>query len=394
MKFILHTVLNVLLIHTVFAQNVVSKSNEVSLDFSDAKINYATSVPNIVWHTPASDVSFLKEGTFQITVSIESKHPLKSAILTILEKDLHEKRGTMVIQLDENTLTASLDRNITLLDGINEIDIVVENTDGIKATSRKTVHVGSTVLADASKLNRTDYALIFATDKYDNWSSLVNPIFDARTISNELQTAYGFKTDVIENPTQDQILVKLREYAEKKYDPLDQLFIFFAGHGFYDDAFKEGFVVTKESLPADPGRSSYLAHSRIRSSINNNPCDHIFLVMDVCFGGTFDDNAGARNATDMVYADASQSEVIIRKLQFKTRKYITSGGKEYVSDGTVGNHSPFAKKFIEALISRGGNDGMLTLSELNAYVEKLQTAPQFGRFGSDKQGSDFIFVVK
>jgi len=394
MKFIFHTVINLLLVHAVFAQNVASKSNEVFLDFSDEKKSYATSAPKIVWHTPASDVSFLKEGTFQITVTIESKHTLKSANLTIVEKDLKEKRGAMTIKLAENNLTASLDRNITLLDGINEIEIVVENTDGIKATSRKTVHVGATVLADASKLKRTDYALIFATDKYDNWTSLVNPIFDARAITNELQSAYGFKTDMIENPTQDQILVKLREYAEKKYEPMDQLFIFFAGHGFYDDSFKEGFVVTKESLPADPGRSSYLAHSRIRSSINNNPCEHVFLMMDVCFGGTFDDNAGARNAADMVYTEASQSEVIIRKLQFKTRKYLTSGGKEYVSDGTVGNHSPFAKKFIEALVSRGGNDGMLTLSELTTYVEKLQTAPQFGRFGSDKQGSDFLFVVK
>ena len=105
----------------------------------------------------------------------------------------------------------------------------------------------------------------------------------------------------------------------------------------------------------------------------------------------------ADNSIDILFTDppyALGSEVIIRKLQFKTRKYLTSGGKEYVSDGTVGNHSPFAKKFIEALVSRGGNDGMLTLSELNTYVEKLQTAPQFGRFGSDQQGSDFIFVVK
>ncbi|MCW5912763.1 MAG: caspase family protein, partial [Cyclobacteriaceae bacterium] len=229
---------------------------------------------------------------------------------------------------------------------------------------------------------------------YDNWGALVNPIFDSRTIVNELQSVYGFKTELIENATQDQVLVKLREYAEKQYGELDQLFVFFAGHGFYDETFKEGFVVTKESLPSDPGRGSYLAHSRIRSAIVNNPCKHVFLAMDVCFGGTIDQEAAHRNIEDEVYGEPSQSEIIIRKLQFKTRKYLTSGGKEYVSDGIPGKHSPFAKQFIAALKSRGGNDGILTLSELTTFVETLKTAPQFGKFGSDQTGSDFLFIVK
>jgi hypothetical protein len=189
-------------------------------------------------------------------------------------------------------------------------------------------------------------------------------------------------------------LDKLREYAEKKYGELDQLFVFFAGHGFYDETFKEGFVVTRESLPDDPGRNSYLRHSVLRSTINNNPCQHIFLVMDVCFGGTFDDNTGSRALDDESYKSPSQSEIITRKLKLKTRKYLTSGGKEYVSDGIAGRHSPFAKQFIEALEKGMGGDGILTINELMTYVETLKTAPQFGKFGDDKIGSDFVFVVK
>jgi Caspase domain len=376
------------------AQNVSSKSNEAMFDFSGSNENLNSSIPKIKWITPESEISFLKDGRISLSALIESKHELKTITLNVVEKETQESRGTTQVKLNENKLSGKLERTINLLDGINEIEIVAENVDGLKSSSKRTIHVGSTVLADASKLKRTDYALIFATDKYDNWTQLVNPIFDGRTISNELQTAYGFKTELIENPTQDQILIKLREYAERKFEPMDQLFIFIAGHGFYDDTFKEGFVVTKESLPSDPARTSYLPHSRIRSSINNNPCEHIFLVMDVCFGGTFDENAANRNIEDQVYGEPSQSEIITRKLQFKTRKYLTSGGKEYVSDGIAGKHSPFAKQFIEALLSRGGNDGILTLSELTTFVERLKTAPQSGRFGSDKQGSEFVFVVK
>jgi len=373
---------------------VSTKSNEITFDFSEVKENLSSSIPSIKWLTPESEVVFLKDGRIQLNAIVESKHELKSVKLVITEKETNESRGVLQIKLEDNKLKAKLDRNINLLDGINEVEIIAENNEGLKSSSKKTIHVGATLLADASKLKRTDYALIFAADKYDNWPSLVNPIFDGRSISNELQNVYGFKTELIENPTQEQILVKLREYAEKKYEQLDQLFIFFAGHGFYDDTFKEGFVVTKESLPSDPARTSYLPHSRIRSSINNNPCEHIFLVMDVCFGGTFDENSANRNIEEQVYGEPSQSEIITRKLQFKTRKYLTSGGKEYVSDGIAGKHSPFAKQFVEALKSRGGNDGILTLSELTTYVERLKTAPQYGRFGSDKLGSEFVFVVK
>ncbi len=194
---------------------------------------------------------------------------------------------------------------------------------------------------------------------------------------------------------QSQVLDKLREYAEKKFrwKWISYLVIFFAGHGFYDDTFKEGFVVTRESLPDDPGRNSYLRHSVLRSTINNNPCQHIFFASWMfCFGGTFDDNVGTRAMDDDTYREPSQSEIAItRKLKFKTRKYLTSGGKEYVSDGIAGRHSPFAKQLIEGLEKGMGNDGILTLSELMTYVETLKTSPQFGKFGADQLGSDFVF---
>ncbi len=376
-----------------FGQNVSSKSNEVALDFTSSKVK-DSSIPKITWLSPENETTFQKEGKVSLSIVVESKDVLKSVVLTLRDKETNTDKGSTNLPINGvKNLSTKAEKNITLMDGINELEIVAENENGYKSISRRQVHVGATVMADAAKLGRKDYALIFATDKYDNWSSLVNPIYDSRTIANDLQTNYGFQTDVVENPTQEQVFIKLREYAERKYNALDQLFIFFAGHGFYDDTFKEGFIVTKESLPNDPSRTTYVRHSSLRSSINNNPCDHIFLVMDVCFGGTFDENTASRSL-DEAYGEPSQSELITRKLQFKTRKYLTSGGKEYVSDGVAGKHSPFAKQFIEALDSKGGNDGILTLNELLTYVEKLKTAPQFGKFGVDKQGSEFVFVVR
>jgi hypothetical protein len=281
------------------------------------------------------------------------------------------------------------------MDGENLLEIVAENVDGVKTISYKKVVVGSTTLADATKLNRTDYALIFATDDYDHWNDLVNPVFDSRTIAAELTKSYGFKVDIVENASQSEILKKLREYGEKKYQPLDQLFIFFAGHGTFDQTFGEGFVVTKESLLNDEGKTTYLSHNRLRSIVNNIPAEHIFLAMDVCFGGTFDQAlASSRGGEEEVYKEQNQAEFLTRKLTYKTRRFLTSGGKTYVSDGIPGQHSPFAKNFLEALRSHGGRDGMLTLPELFTYVERLKIPPRLGEFGDNAPGSDFIFVAR
>jgi hypothetical protein len=378
-----------------FSQNFSARSNAMVLNYSDPKNSLSSTLPRITWQAPINETVFLKEGKLSIELTVECKTPIKTVQLNIKDKLTGMTQASLSLPTTEDKqLKVSATKNLTLPDGVNELEVVAINRDGITAISTRQIHVGSTALADAARLGRKDYALIFATDKYDNWKALVNPIFDARTIADDLKKTYGFNTEVVENPSQSQVLDKLREYAEKKYGELDQLFVFVAGHGFYDDTFKEGFVVTRESLPDDPGRNSYLRHSVLRSTINNNPCQHIFLVMDVCFGGTFDENASARAMDDDTYKAPSQSEVITRKLKFKTRKYLTSGGKEYVSDGIAGRHSPFASRFIEALEKGMGSDGILSTAELMTYVEMLKTAPQFGKFGNDQLGSDFVFVVK
>lgn len=238
---------------------------------------------------------------------------------------------------------------------------------------------------------RKDYALVIATDDYDSWSDLVNPINDSRTLEKELTEHYGFQVERVENPNLSGIMAKLREYAQKPYADKDQLFIFIAGHGQFDNVFKEGYLVAKDSKRDDELRTSYMSHSNLRTIVNNIPCKHIFLVMDVCFGGTFDPLIASRGDE---YSDMSKDEFIERKLKQTTRKYMTSGGKEYVPDGVPGRHSPFARRLLEALRSYGGADGILTLAELQTFVEKTSPQPQSGKFGNDEAGSDFLFIVR
>jgi hypothetical protein len=237
-----------------------------------------------------------------------------------------------------------------------------------------------------------DYALIFATNEFDEFNDLTNPIFDADRVTKELTDLYGFEVEKKYNNTQKDIYLTLKEYSKRAFHPNDQLFIFFAGHGDFDYLFSEGYVVCKDSKKDDEARSSYISHSNLRTIIDHIPCEHIFLVMDVCFGGTFDPVIAARGSDE--YSDMDKEKFIKRKMQYKTRLYLTSGGKEYVPDGRPGMHSPFAKNLISAFLTNGGADGILTYGEILHQIEKTSPQPQTGEFGSNALGSDFLFIVK
>ena len=53
-----------------------------------------------------------------------------------------------------------------------------------------------------------NYALIIGTDVYDDpvWSTLSNPVYDATIIADKLKEIYSFETELLINPTREEIL--------------------------------------------------------------------------------------------------------------------------------------------------------------------------------------------
>lgn len=367
-----------------FGQNLSATTSAVHLNLTEGIPN-STSIPSIVWHSPLQEHSASTENSVRVKATINSQHPLREVYLDI-------KDGLTKVSYGKKRLSAEntdVSETVFLPSNSVLIDLVTTNVEGITVSSSRSVISGGDLASSTVLVDRKDYALIFATDKYDHWEDLVNPVNDAHSIASELKSKYGFDTEVVENASIEEVWEKLRSYNERKFRPQDQLLVFFAGHGQFDESFGEGYVVARNSLSNDKSKTTYISHNRLRGVINNIPCQHIFLLMDVCFGGTFDPVlARARGAMD----EASEEELIVRKLSHKTRKYLTSGGKEYVSDGIPGHHSPFASKLLESLKTDGGDDRVLTIAEIQANMEKLKQLPRFGSFGDDEPLSDFIFI--
>lgn len=371
------------------AQTFSHKTNSIRVDYS--KEVESTPLPEITWLSPKVESSFTSEETITIECEIETDILLKEVVLiTSVSDDTYEKK----IKPQEDQLKYLIRQTIHLQPGYNTIKLVVENKRGGTVSSTRVIRVGQDAIADAVDANRKDYALIFSTDNYENWDDLVNPINDGRTVAEILKDKYGFEVELVENATLEEITGKLYDYNTRKFNPQDQLFVFFAGHGYFDDVLGEGYVVASNSLKNDKGKNSYLSHNILRQRLDNIKCEHIFLTMDICFGGTFDPKVAATRAGD-VMDESTDTQYLVKKLSRKTRKFLTSGSKEYVSDGIPGKHSPFTAKFIQALREIGGGSGrILTLPELNTYFQKLPTEPRFGSFGEDDPASDFVFVSR
>ena len=270
---------------------------------------------------------------------------------------------------------------VQLTRGDNLIRITARDTLGNTSEKEITVHHSQYVREGK------DYALLFGVEDYDYWPELHNPVSDAESIQRDLEELYGFQTELIKNPTWADIFETFRRYAEMNYSDNDQLFIFFAGHGYFDETFRSGYLVARDTRKPedDRGMQSYVSHSVIRDIIDRMRCKHIFLVLDTCYSGTFDRLIAMRGEV----SETLPVEDIQRKFQYTTRWYLTSGGNELVYDD-----SPFVHQFLEALRSRGGVDNILTRDEILSYVQRLVSPkPCASGFGSDEPGSDFLFFA-
>jgi hypothetical protein len=374
---------------------ISAKTQELYLDYSH--LYQTKDVPVIQWENPIKQLQMSKERQFLLKVQINSSSEIEDVNVWINGEDVNNRRGFAIVKAtNPQGFNRRINTTITLAAGENVVTVTASNKSGGTASSSRYIHLDANDMV-AKAMNRNDRAILFATNSYEHWDNLVNPANDALAIAEELKSAYGFEVEIVNNPTRKEVLQVLRNYSRMSYMPNDQLFIFFAGHGHYDELFNQGYLVCSDTRKADEEKLSYLPYSNLREIVNNIPNEHIFLAIDACFGGAFDPfikNSTMRGGDDGIYDELDLFEFINRKLKFKTRKFLTSGGKEYVPDGRPGSHSPFVRKLLEALRSYGGADKVLTLDEIKIYLEKITPEPRYGEFGSNEPGSDFIFVAQ
>ncbi|NLR94451.1 caspase family protein [Flammeovirga agarivorans] len=231
----------------------------------------------------------------------------------------------------------------------------------------------------------TYHALIIGVQNYKDNSvkDLQFPLRDANNFKDILVQKYGFKLQNIiflEDPTRSEVLKSLNTLREHvKHD--DNVVIFYAGHGYYDQKVKEGYWLPSDAVAGDD--SNWLANANLSTKLKGIDAKHILLISDSCFGGSI--FKPSRSA----FADAERS--ITNYYEKRSRKGMTSGTLKTVPDESV-----FAKYLLKNL--QQNKQKYLTASKLfysfnDAVANNSENAPQFGTLHNvGDEGGQFVFI--
>lgn len=184
------------------------------------------------------------------------------------------------------------------------------------------------------------HLLVIGIDAYANGiPRLNNAVRDARRFA-EAMKHYGFAPEhsrlLLDEQATRKAILKAFDDLRQKLGPEDELVLYFSGHGLYDQATQSGYWIPVDGVEGE--RSTFLPNEEVLKLIRNARARHILGIVDSCF-----------SASLFVQRSLSLSETTRRLYSIPSRWLMTSGRLEPVSDGSLGDHSPFAASLLTHL---------------------------------------------
>lgn len=273
---------------------------------------------------------------------------------------------------------------VLLKEGVNKIRINSTDSAGNVAEMIFEIERKASIVPDTLKQGR-NFAVLLAAQQYNDASipSLDNPVSDAVKLKIILRNDYGFADSniiTLFNPGIDAMRSQLME-LRNLVRPEDNVVIFYAGHGVWQEKEKKGYWLLTDSKGNDP--STWLSNKEMLELIAALPARHTLLITDACFSGSvfktrqFDPNAPA----------------VVQKMNEKiSRIAITSGNDTEVPDESV-----FMKYLIRALSEN--REKYLTAQKMfvnhiiEAVMTETRTEPRYGTLElAGHVGGDYIFM--
>lgn len=297
-----------------------------------------------------------------------------------------------------NGIQAAVDKNgsftvdVPMAIGENPLLVVATDNNMNKGQQRFSVTRNNVAASTVAAITQTAsqgkfYALLIGVQDYQDQSipSLEGPVGDATTLSQALSNNYTFNNETItllKNPTRAQFFAAL-DAISTKVKPEDNLLIFYAGHGYYDESHLQGYWYPADAVRTR--RDTWISNADLIDYITAIKSKHTLLISDACFSGSI----FKTRAIEMAPKDVQE----LYKLP--SRKAMTSGAMKEVPDKSV---------FMQYLVKRlnENTDKFLPSEQLFASFKAAVInnspngqVPQFGEIReAGDEGGDFIFIKK
>jgi len=236
------------------------------------------------------------------------------------------------------------------------------------------------------------YALVIGSNNYEYLPKLETAVSDAEEIAAKLQSSYEFEVKLLVDASRDDILDAFDSYRKILREE-DNLLIYYAGHGWLDEAAEHGYWLPVDAKGSQ--RKNWVANGDLTTTLRALEAKHVLVMADSVFSGTLLRGVSLEN-TRGVSLENTKSTYIQRMAHKRARKAITSGGVEPVTDRIIGSrHSPFASVFLELLESNlGVMDATQMFSKMRRPVMlQAEQTPEFSDVrNAGHEGGDFLFV--
>ena len=328
-------------------------------------------VNGFTWISPTFTSVRTSESDFEIKATVDSDENIR--FVNLFNNGQFIKN---IIPPVSNIRQMVVEEPMELHLGSNELKLEVVTVSGKKLES------SVEVVYDISSAKY--WALIIAVEQYDDpdINDLDQPVHDATRFKTLITTEYNFEEENIifmRDPTKAEIIGTLHQ-LRSQVAPEDNLLIYYAGHGTWDEEMSTGYWFPRDANRNNP--VNWLPNTDLTNYLNVLKSKHTLLIADACFsGGIFKSRAAFNNVMS------------VEKLyKLTSRKAITSGTlKEEVPDKSI---------FIEYLIRRldSNKRKYLTSEQLysslkEAVINNSSNFPQYGTIQNvGDEGGDFIFI--
>jgi len=238
------------------------------------------------------------------------------------------------------------------------------------------------------------HALVIGNSRYRHLPELATASRDARAVSRVLESRYGFEVTTLIDADRYQILSAFDE-LRRTLDEQDNLVVYYAGHGALDEVEDLGYWMPVDAEEVIP--TQWISNVAITEMLNAIAARHVMVVADSCYSGVLGTSslAAADEGLSRDARAAWQRAMVSRR----SRTALTSGGLAPVLDEGGGEHSVFARAFLDIL--RENDDvleGRRLFEEVAARVtfaareRGFRQEPQYApiRYGRHEVGDFFL----
>ena len=268
-------------------------------------------------------------------------------------------------------------RRVTMLQIGIQPGLLDEDFEGIQETVSKSR--GSAV--------RRSVALVVGNNDYVHLSDLFTAGADARSLSELLQSEFGFEVETLLDASRDDLLRAVNRYRQS-LNAEDRFLLYYAGHGDLDRVNFRGHWLPVDAEAGD--NTEWISNVTVTDLLNLLPANEVLVISDSCYSGML--SRGALTASQLSQSYSGQGLT-------RVRTSMTSGGIAPVLDGIGGRHSIFADALIKKLEAAPGRISAQSLFDQIAprvrkagqsvgYDQQPEYAPlQF----AGHEGGDFYF---